>query len=69
MGILFSGFWMIPLDWIAYSLVLDPNVTAKMQLNFKTLAGPSNLGVCQNFVVLAVMSERGTGSQISLQYY
>ena len=69
MGILFPGFWTIRLDRIAYSLVPDPNVTAKIQLNFKTLAGPPNEGVFQNFVVLAVMSERGTGSLIPLQYY
>ena len=42
MGILFPGFGTIRLDRIAYSLVPDPNVTAKIQLSFKTLAGPFN---------------------------
>ena len=41
MRILVPGFWTIRLDRIAYSLVPDPNVTAKIQLNFKTLAGRS----------------------------
>ena len=41
MEILFPGFWTIRLDRIAYSLVPDPN-TAKIQLSFKTLAGPFN---------------------------
>ena len=41
MGILFRGFWTIRLDRIVYSLVPDPNVTAKILLNFKTLTGPS----------------------------
>ena len=42
MGILFPGFWTIRLDRIAYSLVPDPSVTAKIQLNYKTLASPSS---------------------------
>ena len=42
MGILFPGFWTIRLDRIAYNLVPDPNVTAKIQLSFKMLAGPFN---------------------------
>ena len=64
MRILFPEFWTIRPDRIAYSLVPDRNVTAKIQLNFKTLAGPSNEGAFQNFLVLVVISERGTGSLI-----
>ena len=37
MGILFPGFWTIRLDriWIAYSLIPDPNDTAKVHLILK----------------------------------
>ena len=38
-------------------------------MNFKTLAGPSNYSAFQNFAVLVVISEWGTGFLIPLQYY
>ena len=67
-GYFVSWIWTIRLDRIAYSLVPDPKVTAKIQLNFKTLADPSNECAFKNFVVLDI-SERGTGSLIPFQYY